>query len=303
MRVLITGATGFIGQHLVRSLLEQGIDNVLLVRELYGLGQPLPPHLQAVRPQLNLVYADLRNYTLARRAVAEAQPDVAIHLAAVGVTDPYLSVEQALRHNLTGTLNLARAIFADDASSRRLIVARTPGEAAPANAYQASKAAAWNFCQMYVNQMGWQINGATIFQAYGPRQPARTFIRAAFAAASNATDFAMSSGEQERDWIYVDDVVAGLLAVAQSDLPPGKSVDLGAGKTHSLLEVAQRIYELVGRGGQPLPGRLPNRSGEALRQQADASKTEATTGWAARTSLNVGLQKLWNALEQAANDQ
>lgn len=294
MRFLVTGATGFLGQHLVRHLHGSGYETALLVREIYGLGHALPPALQEIREALQLVYADLRNLTLTRRAVGEAQPDVIVHLAAAGVTDPFLSVESALRHNVTGTINLARAAFENE-GGRRLLVTRTPGEAHPTNAYQASKAATWQFCLMYANQMGWPINGATVFQAYGPGQPARTFVPAALSAAMQAEDFAMSSGGQQRDWIYVEDVVRGM-AAATAELEAGASVELGTGVTHSLLDVATAIYRLVGRGGRPLPGALADRPGEHAVQVAGAQRTKQLIGWEATIALEEGLERTWRAL-------
>jgi nucleoside-diphosphate-sugar epimerase len=143
MRVLITGATGFIGRHLTRHLLTAGHPVIGLVREQYA-GQPLPPMLAAVRPQIELVYADLRNLPITRRAVQDAAPEAVIHLAAVGVNDPFLSIETALRHNLYGTLNLLKACFETGGTTpTRFIAARTPGEGSAMNVYDASKAAAY----------------------------------------------------------------------------------------------------------------------------------------------------------------
>lgn len=292
MRFLITGATGFVGQHLVRRLHREGHETTLLVREAYGMGHPLPDALTPIRAQLHLVYADLRNYRLTSRAVEEAQPELVIHLAAAGVTNPYLPVPTALRHNVTGTINLLRAAFEHLHSTQRLIVARTPGETEPENPYQASKAAAWKFCQMYARQLHWPINGAVIFQAYGPGQAENTLIPSAFAAATDGRNFPMTSGSQERDWTYIDDVVCGLVTLAENGIEAGKSIDLGTGQTTTVLEVVKTIYAMVDQGGRPLPGALADRPGEAARQVARAQETENKIGWRAATSLSAGLDKM-----------
>jgi nucleoside-diphosphate-sugar epimerase len=291
MRILVTGPTGFLGKHLARRLHTAGHDVILMVREWYGLGQPLPSSLQSIREHLTLVYADLRNLALVRRALAEAQPQAIIHLAAAGVTDPFLAVDSAIRHNLNGTINVLRAAFEGATPVQQLIVARTPGESNPANAYQASKSAAWRFCQMYARQNGWPIVGATVFQAYGPGQPTATLVPSAFRAALAGADFPMTSGLQERDWIYVEDVVEGLMATAVSDIKPGTNVELGTGIVTPVLEVVNRIYALANRGGQPLPGALGNRPGEISRQVADMETTRALLGWRPAVTLQQGLQK------------
>jgi nucleoside-diphosphate-sugar epimerase len=191
----------------------------------------------------------------------EAAPEMVVHLAAAGVTDPFLPVATAIAHNVTGTLNLLQACCERPGKLAPIVVARTPGERDAQNHYAASKAAAWQFCRMYVRTRGWPIAGAMVYQAYGPGQPERALVPAALAAARAGADFAMTSGRQVRDWIYVDDVVAGLLAMIARPLPPGETVELGTGRGTTVGEVVDRIYALAGGGGRPLRGSAPGPAG------------------------------------------
>lgn len=294
VRILITGATGFIGRALAPALVRAGWQVSILVREAYAQAglHSLPPELTAVRDQIQVLYADLRNFQLTVRALRQAQPERVVHLAAAGVTDPFLAEETAVRHNVSGTINLARACFEKTGATQQLVVARTPGEQVGLNVYAASKAAAWAFCQMYGRTQQWPIQGAMIFQAYGPGQSAGNFIPAAVAAALAGQDFPMTAGTQQRDWIHVSDVVAGLLAVLQAPLLPGQTVDLGSGQTNSVAEVADLVYRLAGKGGRPLIGALPARPGEEAVQRADAAGTGALLGWQTAVTLEGGLQEL-----------
>ncbi len=297
MRVLVTGATGFLGRRLAHLLVASGDDVVLLLREGYGMGWPLPPEIESLRPRASVVYADLRNYRLTARAVAEAAPETVIHLAAAGVTAPDLPIETALRHNLYGTLHLLRACFESGivAPPRQVVVARTPGERSAMNVYAASKAAAWQFCRMFALTRNWLVVGAMVYQAYGPGQPAHTLIPAAIRAAQAGEDFPMTAGDQLRDWIHVDDVARGLQAVYRSGLPPGVTSELGTGRSASVLQVVELIYSRAGRGGKPLPGSLSARPGQEMKQVADADATHAQTGWRAVTSLSDGLNSMVGA--------
>jgi nucleoside-diphosphate-sugar epimerase len=218
----------------------------------------------------------------------------------VGVADPFLALDTALRHNLYGTINLLRAAFGsfeEGAPPARVIVARTPGELTSMNHYAASKAAAWQICRMYARTQGWPIYGAMIFQAYGPGQPAHSLIPSAIRSARLGQDFPMTGGTQERDWIYVGDVAEGLNAALGADLEPGCTFDLGTGQATSLVEVVQEIYRQIGLGGEPRPGVLPSRQGEEARQLGDANKTARLINWRPTVPLSEGLLLTGKALE------
>ena len=300
-RVLVTGGTGFIGQHLVPALLAAGHRPVLLLRETYASGKPLPPTLRALRAELELVYADLRNYAQTSRAVRLAGASHILHLAAAGATDPFLPLDSAIRHNLYGTIHLLRACFErpvpNNPAIQQLILCRTPGELSNMNVYATSKLAAWNFCQMYAQTQGWPITGAMIFQTFGIGQRPQAVVPAAFQAAINNQDFPMTIGAQQRDWIYVGNVVAALLQALFSQLPPGTSFDIGSGQPRSVLEMVRAIYALVAGTGQPRPGLLPTRPGEVTRQCADIARTKRLTGWAPTISLEAGLQQMYTDLQ------
>jgi nucleoside-diphosphate-sugar epimerase len=276
-------------------LLNQPEFTIVLLRQESESGRPFPPPLTALHPQFDVVYADLRNFNLTVRAVRQAQPDAVIHLAAAGATDPFLPAETALRHNVTGTINLLRACFEKTFTTRQLIVARTPGERSAMNVYAASKAAAWNFCQMYGRTQNWPTHGAMLFQCYGPYQPAHTLIPSAITAALAGQDFPMTGGQQKRDWIHVSDVAAGFAAMLGRPLPPGTTVDLGTGQLTSVASVVRQIYALAGKDGQPQIGVLPDRPGEELVQVADVVRTKEMVGWETAVSLTDGLHKLINS--------
>jgi nucleoside-diphosphate-sugar epimerase len=293
MRVLITGGTGFIGRHLVPQLVEFGADVILMLIPGSESSSALPTSLAPLRTRLDVVYADLRNNSLTHRAIRDAAPDHVIHLAAVGVADPFLSPYGAIRHNLIGTINLLRACFESKIGTTRpdqLIVARTPGELNSLNVYATSKAAAWNFCQMYAQTHGWPIVGGMVYQAYGPWQPSHTLIPSAIKAALAGDDFPMTSGKQARDWIYAGDVAGGLIKALGMDLPPGQTFELGHGKVTTVENVVKKVYDLVGLGGKPLIGALPDRPGEDPLQYANSERTSKLLGWSPSVELEVGLR-------------
>lgn len=292
MRLLVTGATGFVGRHLVPAALAAGHEVSLLLREHYRSPGALPASLAALAVHCHAVYADLRDKNATCAAIQAAAPDAILHLAATGVTEPFLPASRAIAHNVTGTVHLLQASFTEGRPARQVIVARTPGEREALNVYAASKAAAWQFCRMYVRTQAWPINGAMIYQAYGPGQPEQNLVPGALAAARSGSDFAMTSGHQVRDWIWIEDVVAGLLAMLDTPQPPGTTVELGTGCGTSVADVVTRIYALVGRPGRPVPGALPDRPGESAVQIANTSLGREALGWHAAVTLEEGLHRL-----------
>jgi nucleoside-diphosphate-sugar epimerase len=295
MRVLVTGGTGFIGRSLVGRLVLAGHDTTILVEETAGPRQPLPPSIEKFQSRIRLIYGDLRRRDRIAELVGESSPQAVVHLAAVGVTDPFLNYETAIDHNVLGTVNLVQSLFSTsyrDPGPRKIIIARTPGETSTMNVYAASKAAAWSFCSMFARTMGWSISGAFIFQAYGPGQAEQTLVPSAIAAARSGADLPMTTGMQKRDWIYVDDIADGLIAALRCEMPAGVSFDLGTGQTMSVASVAALIYEIVGKGGKPVIGAIPDRPGEDQIQMADTERTNDLIGWRSTTSVSEGLAKI-----------
>ena len=131
-----------------------------------------------------------------------------------------------------------------------------------------------------------------IFQAYGPYQPENTLIPSAIKAALNGQDFPMTAGTQQRDWIHVSDVAAGLAAMIGKPLPPGTTIELGTGRLSRVADVVQQIYTLANRGGRPKIGVLPGRPGEEPSQVADVVRTKELVGWETAVTLQEGLSQL-----------
>ncbi len=295
LRVLVTGAAGFIGHRLVRRLDEAG------ARVWAGVApdEPLdrvsrfPPHV----PRLTF---DVREAEAVRAAVAEAAPQVIFHLAAVGVTDPQVDPSLALAVNAGGTVHLLDGLRESGQAVRRVVLVGTCYEYGareavegldPCNAYAASKIAAWAFGRMYWQK--WNLPVVTVrpFQVYGPGQPAQLLVPAAIRAALTGADFPMTLGEQRRDFVYVDDVVTGMLAAASAPGVAGHSLDLGTGRGQAVREVVERIWALTHAPGRILAGALPYRSGAVMNLTADADCTARLIDWQAQVTLDEGLER------------
>ncbi len=288
--VFLTGATGFIGRRLAERMVAAGAAVTALV--LPGEESLLPDGARAVT-------GDITDADSVSQTITAAQPALIVHLAAVGITNPDLPFATASRVNVGGTINVLEAARTVPAIRRIVLVGssyeygarRADDGLDPFNAYSASKVAAWAFARAAYNAWGAPVVWMRLFQVYGPGQREQALIPAAIRAALNGDDFRMTAGAQQRDFVYLEEVVEGLLAAATAPGIEGRALDVGTGQLHCIRAVVERIWALSGARGRILAGVLPYRPGEVPAIPADIDRTRRLTGWEAQTGLEEGLQK------------
>lgn len=298
-RVLVTGAAGFVGRHLVRHLLARGA-------RVYAGTSPQdcaqPPRWEGQTHALALTF-DIQDAGAVHDAVEKARPDLVFHLAAVGVTDPGIDPMTALTVNAGGAINLLEALRGT--ALERMVMTGTcheygvsgGAELDPFSAYSASKVAAWAFGRMYWRAHELPVVTVRPFQVYGPGQPAHALIPSAIGAALRGEDFPMTPGGQMRDFVFVDDLARGMMAAAETAVAEGQSLDLGTGTGVRVLEVVEHIWDLTRAPGEIRAGALRYREASAMHLVADADQTAGMTGWRATTPLHEGLRVTVRALK------
>jgi nucleoside-diphosphate-sugar epimerase len=309
IRVLVTGATGFIGSHLAERLVAEGAEVILAVEP--GANQA---NVASILDKVHVHEVDLRDGQMVQRLLRECQPSKVYHLAAVGVTEPGIDPRLAAQVNVMGTLNLLEALTETDCdcfintgtcyeyghhTPPPPVPPKVGGPGGqhedqmvdPINAYAASKSAAWLFCNMYHRTRGYPIVTVRPFTVYGPRQSPRALIPQTILSALEGQDFEMTGGEQTRDFTYVDDVVEGYIRVSLSEKAIGQTINLGAGEERPIKDVVLKVLELMGNPVRPLIGALPYRPREIWRLYADNNKARDLLGWRPRVGLEDGLRK------------
>ena len=266
MNVLITGAAGFIGSHLVESCLARGW-NVTAIDSLTTYYSPADKVRNAAQfsrdPNCLYLEQDLLDVDL-NRLVGDVQ--VVFHLAAqAGVRaswgqgfDNYVhlnvTVLQRLLEAVRDAKELKRFVFASSSSvygDAETLPTSEEQILRPISPYGATKALGEHLCYLYHRAFGLYTVALRFFSVYGPRQrPDMGFRRLIEAGLSGAAFPLYGDGEQTRDFTYVDDIIDGTLASAR-DAEPGSVLNLGGGARISMNEV----IELVGSGVSRPPGR------------------------------------------------
>jgi nucleoside-diphosphate-sugar epimerase len=304
-RVLVTGAGGFIGSHAVEKLLGLGANVRALLhyssRGDCGALRWSPP---GTLTNVELVLGDLRDAESVANAVAGC--DTVLHFGAqVSVPYSYLNVRDFFETNTMGTLNVALAACREQL--RRLVLVSSSeiyGSAQftpinedhpvqPQSPYAASKIAAEHVILSFARSFGLEATIVRPFNSYGPRQTARAVVPMILSQAVTGSSIRLGSLWPRRDLTYVEDTVAGVLALAHAPAAAGEIFNLGTGYDVSISELVELAAAAVGHDLEVEVDqkRIRPPTSEVSRLQCDPTKAAAIAGWAAKVSLADGLQR------------
>lgn len=292
-RVLVTGGSGFIGTHLCKLMIEKGASVEAWIRPRTKSPNSLP---RLLRREVNLREVDIRDEAAVKKALMDRPPDLIFHLAGVRSTgnDP-ASLAQMTLTNVLGTLNVIDNVEPDtpiiesgscEEYGRGPVPFSETQSPQPESFYSLTKMLATRACQSLANSSSCVARLAVV---YGPGQSGEMFIPSLIRACLDGQTFHMTLGEQTRDFVYVEDAVAALIALAECREARGQVVNVGTGVEHTLKDVAQQSLELSGAKIRLQMGTLSPRSGEANRYVCSVEKIRRLTGWQPKVDIREGL--------------
>jgi len=315
-RILVTGAAGFIGSHTVEAFLERG-DSVLGLDNFDTYYEVLRKHANVAqlrgRPDANrllFVEGDVRDQELLKRLCSEWRPEVVVHLAAVaGVR---ASIEQPQLYfdvNVNGTLsvleaarefNVGHVVLASTSSvygnSVRLPFVEDDPADRPLAPYAASKRAAEMLGHSYYHLYGINFTALRVFTVYGPRNRPDMMAYKVLDSIFSGQELPLyEGGQMYRDWTYVSDTVAGVVAAADHQVG-FEVINLGKGEPVLLLDFVHRIEELAGRRARFVS--KPKLGSDASATHADIGKARQLLGYAPKVSFNEGVSRFWAWYQQ-----
>ena len=303
-KYLITGGAGFIGSHLVETLVAQGEQVVVLDNLATGKLENLNPSRHGPGG-LEFIQADMRDYDTCLKAMRGV--DYVLHQAARpsvqrSVDDPILSHDV----NLNGGLNVLKA--AVDSGVKRLISAssssvygdredpKAPKKETmrhnPMSPYAANKVAMEYYCQVFYKVYGLETVCLRYFNVFGPRQDPHSHYAAVipkfiFSLMDGAPPVIFGDGGQSRDFTYVSNVVQANLAACTAPGIGGMAINVAAGENHDLLELTRIIKELL--GSKVEPEHAPPRTGDVRHSLADISRAQKYLDYKVGIGFKEGL--------------
>ncbi len=295
MRALVTGASGFVGSHLVECLVARGARVAILRRASSDLHR-----LAGVRHAVELIEGDLASIDAARGEIEAFGPDTVFHLAWNGVAGPRRDDAAPVEENLLGSLELLRV--AASAGCRTVVALGSQAEYAPregplaedaptdpATWYGLSKACTHLLARRLAADLGVRFAWIRLFSAYGPGDHPSALIPSLIRSLLAGERPALTAGDQLWDYLYIADAVEAIRLVAETPGAEG-TFNLGSGRVHRIRDVALRVRDLIDPGlplgfGERTCGPRPIRH-----LQADVGRLSRTSGWAPRTDLDEGLR-------------
>ena len=308
MRVLVTGAAGFIGSNLAEALLRRG-DDVVGLDNFNDYYNPARKRANAAAlaqfPNFTLKDADLRDEAAMRAIVADGPFDAVAHLAAMaGVR---YSIERAPLYtdvNIRGTVNLLEAVrladvphvvFASTSSvygkTEQLPFVESDPLGKPLASYPASKIAGELMGYTYHNLFGTSFTAVRFFSVYGPCGRPDMMPYIITDSIVNDKVFKLyNAGEMWRDWTYVGDIVQGLIAALERPLGYER-INLGRGEPVRMADFVELVEQLVGKKARMETPPAP--ASEPTITYADITKARTLLGYEPHISVEEGMKRFW----------
>ena len=294
MRVLITGANGFIGSYLARLLLGEGCEVFALLRP----GSD-PWRIGDLLPDLQVLEGDLLNPNGAwANRLDEIRPEACFHFAWTTEPGVFLQSPQNLQY-AGASLSLATRLAG--VGCRKLVIAGSFSEydqdrgylaedspIRPNTVYGGAKSGLYRALALWAPRAGIVLLWPRIFSVYGPGEHQKRFVPAVITAALRGEVTRLTPGEQMRDFSHVADVAGAVWAATQSDLTG--PVNVGSGKPLAIGEIAVQIGQILGRPDLIRLGDLPYREGDPMFICANTWLLRSATGWTPRFELEAGLR-------------
>jgi len=315
-KVLVTGAGGFIGSHLVEALVEQGatVRAFIHYRSLPDLANLEHAQKEVLR-KVEVIKGDITDPFSVKKALKDI--DIVFHLAAlIGIPYSYCAPQSYVNTNIIGTLNVLQAAL--DNRNTQVIhtsTSETYGSALYSpidekhplqgqSPYSASKIGADKIAESFYLSFALPVTIIRPFNTYGPRQSARAIIPTIISQALTHPDkVKLGSLSPIRDFTYVSDTVSGFIQASKSQTAIGKTINLGTGKSCSIQELVDSVKKILNLNFNVITdeSRVRPEKSEVIKLLSNPNLAKETFNWSAKTSLLDGLEQTIEFIKRNPN--
>lgn len=298
-RVLVTGASGFIGSHVVRRLLESGADVYAMSPSVSSV---YPVRLAEVAADITHIEANITDRAAMDYVATTIEPRYIVHLAAfTHVGKSFHRVDENVQTNIQGTVNLLQAfvgryerfVYTGTSEIYGDIPAPFSEDAHvnPVSPYSVAKYSGELYCRMFHQAYDWPIVCLRPFNTYGPWQTPDRVIPEIILTALRGGELKMTEGRQTREFNFATDIADGFVKALDAPDVEGQVINLGCGEDVAIRDLATTILDLMGNPIEPKFGALEHRPTEIWRMHCDNTRARELLGWAPKVSLEEGLRR------------
>lgn len=305
---MVTGASGFIGNCVVRRLLQEDCKIHLLLRAEANMWR-----LQDILDRVTIHRVDLRDGSGIRAVLEKIGPNAILHAATHGAYEWQSDARRILETNVLGSYNLLEAalavhtkVFVNTGSSSEYGYKSQPmsetDRLEPNSIYAVTKAAQTHLCSLLAKKSVTSIVTFRLFSVYGPWEESTRLFPTLIRRARAGLPLEMSSPDTARDFIYIDDVLDILLAFDRFSEFSGEIFNLGTSIQYTLRDVVKAVQQVVGCQSEVHWEALPPRKWDTNKWQADVSKIGTCLSWSPRYSLAEGVRQMAKWMEEHGDD-
>lgn len=285
-RVILTGASGFVGANLARRLLSEGHEVHFLLREKHSEWR-----IRTIANDVNIHIVDLNNFDSLDSVISLIHPDWIFHLAAYGAYSSQTNLNQMAETNLIATSNLVdvsakhgfEAFINTGSSSEYGYKNHAPAEdecLEPNSAYAVTKAAGTHYCRFMAKTQNVNLATVRLYSVFGPFEEPTRFIPTLILEGLNGKLPPLVNPATARDYVFIEDVCSAYLSLASHpECISGEIYNLGSGRQLSIREVVDAACQQLPIKADPVWGGMPDRQWDTSFWMADHTKITKDVGW------------------------
>lgn len=296
-RVLITGANGFLGSHILERLVEYNADVSVILRENSDIWR-----IEDQLGNFNIYYADIRDLDAVTNCICEIKPEIVFHMATYGVDSRKNDIYQAININILGTVNLLHALgkkgcekFINTGTSMQYGnkegLVDENSNYTPNNIYGSTKAASTILVHQITGDMDIDVTTIIPFGIFGEKEGSHKFFPQVILSILNHKEVNLTPCLQQRDYCYVENVVDGFLMAAETKKTRGMILNIGSGITLPLKYYVELIVEKMNIDAKINYGALEYRKNDLWNPQVNIDKIKEVLNWYPAISIEEGIER------------